>query len=511
MPSPAAGPAPGPGTTVEEWFIRGTQPGAREAVDRDGLLYRRVCGAWRVDPVQAELGPDRWRRRCRGLAPPSAARHGRHRRVRLDDGLLLGAVLVGRPAGRRLRAAPRPAARPRPDNGQGQGQGPRQREWQRERERERRGRASRPRRPTTAADRSTAGSAAAASPPRGVCHALARSRWPDAIRAGGAAAHAREDTHRTSWSFRHHALRTHAVDHQGDGPGHRHPHRRRPRRPWPRPPRASCSCCSSPSCWPRPWSRWSAFLRERLPLGRGGTILVVYLGFFVTMLGLAFVVLPAAIKQAEEIIQSLPPFFEQARAWAGELRPAALARSVTALIDSVAGILKPPPPPDPDTVVEVGAAVAEAAVFLATLLTIVFFWLVEHARLQRYVLAFVSVDQRAGARDRLERDRDPARPVGPWPAHPDGRHRHRDGHRVHRPGPARRPAAGPHRGPDRGHPDRRPAARRHPGHPGRGHRVAGAGRRGRASSTSSCSSSRAASWCPWSCATRSASRPCWSS
>jgi len=140
-------------------------------------------------------------------------------------------------------------------------------------------------------------------------------------------------------------------------------------------------------------------LRERLPLGRGGTILVVYLAFFVTMLGLAFIVLPAAVKQGEEIVASLPPFFEQARAWAAELRPAALARSVTALIESVAGILKPPPPPDPDTVVEVGAAVAEGFVFLATLLTIVFFWLVEHARLQRYVLAFVSVDRRAGARN----------------------------------------------------------------------------------------------------------------
>jgi predicted PurR-regulated permease PerM len=117
------------------------------------------------------------------------------------------------------------------------------------------------------------------------------------------------------------------------------------------------------------------------------------------VLGLAFIVLPAAIKQAEDIIASLPPFFEQAQAWAATLRPAALSRSVSALIASVAGILKPPPPPDPDTVVEVGAAVAEAAVWLATLLTIVFFWLLEHARVQRYVLAFVSADARAGARD----------------------------------------------------------------------------------------------------------------
>jgi predicted PurR-regulated permease PerM len=140
-------------------------------------------------------------------------------------------------------------------------------------------------------------------------------------------------------------------------------------------------------------------LRERLPVGRGGTILVVYLTFFVSVLGMAFIVLPAALNQAEEIVASLPPFFEQAKAWAGELRPAALSRSVTALIDSVGSILRPPPPPDPDTVVEVGAAVAEAAVWLVTLLTIVFFWLIEHARLQRYVLAFVSTDRRAGARD----------------------------------------------------------------------------------------------------------------
>ncbi len=140
-------------------------------------------------------------------------------------------------------------------------------------------------------------------------------------------------------------------------------------------------------------------LRERLRLGRGATILVVYAAFFLSVLALAFIVLPAAIKQAEDIIGSLPPFFDQARAWAGDLRPAALSRSVSALISSVASILRPPAPPDPDTVVEVGAAVAEATVWLATLLTIVFFWLIEHARLQRYVLAFFPADRRAGVRD----------------------------------------------------------------------------------------------------------------
>jgi predicted PurR-regulated permease PerM len=42
--------------------------------------------------------------------------------------------------------------------------------------------------------------------------------------------------------------------------------------------------------------------------------------------------------------------------------------------------------------------VAEAVAALATLLTLVFFWLVEHARLQRYILAFLPAEQRPGAR-----------------------------------------------------------------------------------------------------------------
>jgi membrane peptidoglycan carboxypeptidase len=53
---------PGPWTrdTVTEWFINGTQPGAKNAVDPAGLLYASQCGAWRVDPLKAELGPSAW-------------------------------------------------------------------------------------------------------------------------------------------------------------------------------------------------------------------------------------------------------------------------------------------------------------------------------------------------------------------------------------------------------------------------------------------------------------------
>jgi predicted PurR-regulated permease PerM len=140
-------------------------------------------------------------------------------------------------------------------------------------------------------------------------------------------------------------------------------------------------------------------LRQRLPMGRVGTILVVYLAFFIVAIGMAFVVVPAAVNQWQRILAELPAFFDQVRLWAEDLRPVALSTSITALVDSVAEFFAPAPPPSPGEVVEVGTAVAEAALFLFTMLAIVFFWLVEHARLQRYSLAFLPADRRAGARN----------------------------------------------------------------------------------------------------------------
>jgi predicted PurR-regulated permease PerM len=140
------------------------------------------------------------------------------------------------------------------------------------------------------------------------------------------------------------------------------------------------------------------WLRQRLPMGRVGTILVVYLTFFVVMLGLAFVVLPAAVNQGQRIMASLPAVFDQVRVWAADVRPVALSTSITALVDSLAETVAPAPPPGPDEVVKVGTAVAEGAVFLFTMLAVVFFWLIEHARLQRYTLAFLPARRRAGSR-----------------------------------------------------------------------------------------------------------------
>jgi predicted PurR-regulated permease PerM len=139
-------------------------------------------------------------------------------------------------------------------------------------------------------------------------------------------------------------------------------------------------------------------VRSRLPIGRGATLLGVYLVFFAVVAGFALIIVPAAIGQAQRIVASLPPILGQLRTQAEGLRPMALSDSVKALINAVASATAPGPPPQAGDVVKVGTAVAEAAIGLATVLTLVFFWLLEHARLQRYALAYLPRDRRAGVR-----------------------------------------------------------------------------------------------------------------
>jgi predicted PurR-regulated permease PerM len=139
------------------------------------------------------------------------------------------------------------------------------------------------------------------------------------------------------------------------------------------------------------------WIRRRIRLGRAATILLVYVGFFVSVVAFALLIIPAAANQLNDVAAQLPAFIEQARAWAETLRPPALATSVGALLRAADRVISPPPP-DPEDVVEVGITVAEAAISLVAVLAIVFFWLLEHARLQRYALAFLPAERRAGAR-----------------------------------------------------------------------------------------------------------------
>jgi predicted PurR-regulated permease PerM len=142
-----------------------------------------------------------------------------------------------------------------------------------------------------------------------------------------------------------------------------------------------------------------AWMRARTGIGRGAAILIVYALFLVVVVGIAVLIVPAAIVQISGALGRLPAFLEQVRASTAGFRPKALVDGIGALIDAAEAPLKPGPPPDPSAVVNASIGVATVAAALATLLALVYFWLTERSRLQRYVLAFVPLHRRGGVRD----------------------------------------------------------------------------------------------------------------
>src|SRR3954451_18157225 len=139
------------------------------------------------------------------------------------------------------------------------------------------------------------------------------------------------------------------------------------------------------------------WIRSRVPLGRSATILVVYAGFVVLVGILVFLLVPAALKQLDELSRSLPAFLQTLHDWAANLQPRQLATPLLSLIDAASTLFKPSDaPPAPDAVVNASLVVISGLVAIVTLLAIVFFWLVEHARLQRFALSFVPAGSRPG-------------------------------------------------------------------------------------------------------------------
>jgi len=141
-----------------------------------------------------------------------------------------------------------------------------------------------------------------------------------------------------------------------------------------------------------------AWMRAHTPIPRGPVILLVYLAFFATVVGFAVFVLPAAFTQAEEVMRQLPSFLDEVDEWAATLRSDGVEQVVTSLTEAARGYLQPEAP-ETDDVVRIGLTLAEAITSIGAVLAIVFFWLVGHARLQRYVLAFVPLPRRGGLRN----------------------------------------------------------------------------------------------------------------
>jgi predicted PurR-regulated permease PerM len=141
------------------------------------------------------------------------------------------------------------------------------------------------------------------------------------------------------------------------------------------------------------------WVRTRTVLGRSSTILLVYAAFMVVVAILVFLIVPAAISQLTEFSNRLPRLLADLRAFAADIRPTVVADGLTGAIDALSSTLRDPEAEaDPEALVNAALAVADAAISVITVLTLVFFWLTGHQRLQRFTLALLPAERRAGVR-----------------------------------------------------------------------------------------------------------------
>ncbi len=142
-----------------------------------------------------------------------------------------------------------------------------------------------------------------------------------------------------------------------------------------------------------------ARVRTRLPVARGAALLLVYLAFFATVLVMLLLVIPGALNQVGELTAALPAALQRAKDASQGLQPEALRRSLGAIIDAAIAALRPGPAPGAGQVVSEGLAVGNVAVSATTILALVYFWMTERARLQRFVLSFLRPERRGGTRE----------------------------------------------------------------------------------------------------------------
>lgn len=140
-------------------------------------------------------------------------------------------------------------------------------------------------------------------------------------------------------------------------------------------------------------------LRNRLPVARGAALLLVYAAFFATVLVLVLLVIPGALNQIGDLTVALPDALQRAKDASQNLQPDTLRRSLGAIIDAAIAALKPGPAPRAGQVVSEGLAVGSIVASAATILTLVYFWMTERPRLQRFALSFLQPERRGGARE----------------------------------------------------------------------------------------------------------------
>ena len=113
---------------------------------------------------------------------------------------------------------------------------------------------------------------------------------------------------------------------------------------------------------------------------------------------MVLLVVPGAVNQFTELAAlGSPP---RGRPRVGAHGRATYRSSLVGLIDTAGACsYRQRAGPEPDQLIALGLTFAEMVVSFIAVLTMVYFWLTERARLQRFALALLPADRRAGARE----------------------------------------------------------------------------------------------------------------
>jgi predicted PurR-regulated permease PerM len=140
-------------------------------------------------------------------------------------------------------------------------------------------------------------------------------------------------------------------------------------------------------------------IRSRTRLGRGPTILIVYAGFFLLFAGLLLLIVPSAARQLGELSKRLPTLLDNLQTWAKTLGPP-IREAVVELIQTAKSALNAPAvSPEPTDIVAAGVVAADAFISAIGVLSLIFFWLTGHQRIQRFALALLPAGSRHGMRE----------------------------------------------------------------------------------------------------------------
>lgn len=139
-------------------------------------------------------------------------------------------------------------------------------------------------------------------------------------------------------------------------------------------------------------------IRARAPFGRTAATGLLFVACGVVVVGLGAILVSTALSQVNEIGARIPLLIDSARRSVDAQAPGPIASTVDALLDELDRTVRRGGTPTPDQVLGAGSTLAGFFAAFSTVATLVFFWIHERAQLQRFVLAFLPLGRRAGAR-----------------------------------------------------------------------------------------------------------------